>query len=122
MALLNGECGGVLPASVIFHEIEDVDSEGNTYITKPTIYQIIQELVNHFGGEQLGKIIISDIDNQARQVMRWTGSTPLYYYEEQGGTKLFTTSISNLPQKTSYTQYNYGENIGYTLTDFTYPG
>ena len=25
MALLNGECGGVLPASVIFHEVEDVD-------------------------------------------------------------------------------------------------
>jgi len=25
MALLNGECGGVLPSSVVFHEVEDID-------------------------------------------------------------------------------------------------
>jgi len=28
MALLNGECGGTLPASVTFSEIEDINSEG----------------------------------------------------------------------------------------------
>jgi len=50
MALLNGECGGTLPASVTFHEVEDIDENGNIQITEPTIYQIIQELVNHFGG------------------------------------------------------------------------
>jgi len=42
MALLNGECGGVLPASVVFHEMEDIDANGDTVITQPTIFQIIQ--------------------------------------------------------------------------------
>ena len=124
MALLNGECGGTLPASVVFHEVEEVDENGNIYITKPTIYRIIQELVNHFGGEQLGKIIISDIDNQIKQVMKWNGSTPIYYYESYNkGQKfnLFTTELSRVSEG-SYTQYNYGDDVGYILTDFTYPG
>jgi len=82
MALLNGECGGTLPAAVIFSEIEDVNENGVKVISQPTIYQIIQEIVNHFGGEQLGKIIISDIDNQIKKVMKWTGSVPLYLYSE----------------------------------------
>lgn len=125
MALLNGQCGGILPASTIFHQVEEIDDEGNTYITKPTIHKIIQELVNHFGGEQIGKIIISDIENQAKQVMKWVGSTPLYYYQniEKGvTTNLFTTSLSRLPNSNYKKQYNYGQDVGYILTDFTYPG
>lgn len=124
MALLNGQCGGVLPASVVFHEIEQSDEEGNTYITKPTIHQIIRELVNHFGGEQLGKIIINDIDNKIRQVVKWNGSTPIYYYEYQDNrqkSNLFTTQLSRVSES-NYTQYNSGDDIGYILTDFTYPG
>jgi len=42
MALLNGECGGTLPASIILSEIEDVDEEGESVISKPTLYRIIQ--------------------------------------------------------------------------------
>ena len=61
MALLNGECGGTLSASTVFHEIEDVDEDGTVTISNPTIFQIIQELVHHFGGEQIGKILISNI-------------------------------------------------------------
>jgi len=61
MALLNGECGGLLPATTIFHEVEDISATGDSYIRNPTIYQIIQELVNHFGNEDLNKIIISDL-------------------------------------------------------------
>jgi hypothetical protein len=38
MCLLNGECGGVIPASVTFHEIEDIDEDGNSVINNPTIY------------------------------------------------------------------------------------
>lgn len=50
MALLNGECGGIIPAAVNFHEVESTDDYGNITVSKPTIVQIIQELVNHFGG------------------------------------------------------------------------
>jgi len=50
MCLLNGDCGGTFPASVIFDTYETIDENGDAVIERPTIYQIIQELVNHFGG------------------------------------------------------------------------
>ena len=128
MALLNGECGGVLPASVTFHEIEDIDENGEIQIIEPTIYQIIQELVNHFGGEQLGKIIISDVDSRIKKVMKWTGSTPLFLYQEfsDDGTvyNSFSTNyddFSDKPQQEKIQSFSYGQDIGYILTDFVYP-
>lgn len=131
MALLNGECGGTLPASVTFNEIEDIDEDGNIQVTEPTIYQIIQELVNHFGGEQLGKIIISDIDSKIKKVMKWTGSTPLYLYQEPAtdGTiyNSFSTNYNELVARQAQghgtiKEFSYGQDIGYILTDFVYPG
>ena len=131
MALLNGECGGTLPASVTFNEIEDIDEDGNIQVTQPTIYQIIQELVNHFGGEQLGKIIISDIDSKIKKVMKWTGSTPLYLYQEPAadGTiyNSFNTNYNELAARQAQghgtiKEFSYGQDIGYILTDFVYPG
>ena len=129
MALLNGECGGILPASIILSEIEDINEEGESVISKPTLYRIIQQLVNHFGGEQLGKIIISDIDNEAREVMKWTGSTPLYYYTSvQEGHPYYSFStnynefIGRGISPDDIKQFNYGDDVGYILTDFSYPG
>ena len=131
MALLNGECGGTLPASVVFNEIEDIDEDGNIQVTEPTVYQIIQELVNHFGGEQLGRIIISDIDSKIKKVMKWTGATPLYLYQEPAadGTiySSFSTNYSELAARQArgggtIKEFSYGQDIGYILTDFVYPG
>ena len=126
MALLNGECGGTLPASIIFHQVEDIDENGQIYIRQPTIYQIIQELVNHFGGQQLGKIIISDIDDKIKKVMKWTGSTPLYLYRslQDGQLRNHFSTNYNEAQKGSGTiqEFEYGQDVGYILTDFVYPG
>ena len=80
MVLLDGSVGGALPASVSFHQIEVEDNEGKIYYEYPTISQIIREAVNHFGGEQLSKIIISDIDDRIKAVMKWIGNTPIYMY------------------------------------------
>lgn len=126
MALLNGECGGILPASIIFHEVQDINENGQITIRQPTIYQIIQELVNHFGGQQLGKIIISDIDDKIKKVMKWTGSTPLYLYqsiENNQPQNHFSTNYNEAKKGTgTIKQFQYGEDVGYILTDFTYPG
>ena len=70
MCLLNGECGGTIPAATQFDQYETIDEKGMYKIEKPLISQIIRELVNHFGGEQIGKIIISDIDNRLKTVMK----------------------------------------------------
>ena len=123
MALLNGECGGTFPASVMFHEVEDIDEDGNIQIIQPTIYQIIQELVNHFGGEQIGKIIISDIDNKAKKVMKWIGSTPFYYYKQEVNGVFQNFFNVNYPQNAEdITSIYYGQDVGYVVTDFIYPG
>ena len=125
MCLLNGECGGTLPSSVTFHEYETVDENGDIILTYPTIYQIIQELVNHFGGEQLSRIIISDIDTRVKKVMKWVGSSPLYIIKKvSGGVTQYipTTDGATAAAEGNYTMYEYGEDIGYIYTDFTYPG
>ena len=124
MCLLNGECGGVIPASTVFHEYETVNEDGEYVILQPTIYQIIQEVVNHFGGEQLGKIIISDLDTRIKKVMKWIGSSPLYIIEQTNGSSIQytpTTDGAEAAAAGAYKMYEYGSDIGYIYTDFIYP-
>ena len=124
MALLNGEAGGVIPASVVFHEYETLDPETGRYIIqKPTIVQIIREVVNHFGGEQLGKIIISDLDTRVKKVMKWTGSTPLYYYrdtEDINGSNYYKCQEDS--SLIEIKRYENGQDVGFIYSDFYYPG
>ena len=119
MCLLDGECGGTIPASTQFDEYETIDENGNYIIEKPTIEQIIREGVNHFGGEQLGKILISDIDSRIKMVMRWVGTTPLYLIQENNNYTM-TTNYEQAHGK-AYKMYEYGQDVGYIYTDFTYP-
>ena len=119
MCLLNGECGGTIPASTQFDEYETLDENGEWVIEKPVIVQIIRELVNHFGGEQLSKIIISDLDTRIKKVMKWTGSTPLYLIEETQDSALLTTTR---PADNVYKEmFSYGDDVGFIYTDFIYP-
>ena len=124
MCLLNGDCGGTLPSSVTFSEKEYLDSNGETQIEKVLIYQIIQELVNHFGGEQLSKIIISDVDTRLRQVMKWTGANPVYIKHDDSQSWDITENeeyVKSQADAAKYVRYSTGMDIGYIYTDFTYP-
>ena len=127
MCLLNGECGGVLPASITFSEIETSSNLSDEIkIEQPTIYQIIQELVNHWGGEQLGKILISDIEERIKQVVRWNGEESIFLIDkgvqETTGVRNFSYCFGEPPASGKYKEYVNGEDIGYFFTDFTYPG
>ena len=116
MVLLNGECGGTLPATVVFNEIE-YNSDGT--VDKPTIFQLIQEAVNHYGEIDLNKIIISDIDLEVRQVMKWTGDTPIYQtltYKDGKHSYLYSFTYSAAAK-----QISYGDDVGYIYVPFTYP-
>ena len=62
MCLLNGSRGGVIPAYVTFDTVDEITPSGAIETKKIPIYQIIQELVNHFGNIPLDKIIIKDVD------------------------------------------------------------
>ena len=123
MVLLNGECGGTFPASVTFDRLDEYDENTKTTITKQVpIYQIIQELVNHFGEIPLGQILINDIDLEIRQVMKWVGNVPLYQYisiKDNLESYEYTTVLKT--KKTPTKIFENGEDVGYIYTDFVYP-
>lgn len=125
MCLLNGFAGGTIPAATDLHLIDTLDEDGNPITIYPTIYQIIQELVHHWGGEQLGKIIISDLDNRVKRVMKWNLNKPLYYIEAAGN-DFYATSESELEKykdtQSTVSVFSKGKDVGYVYTDFIFPG
>ena len=115
MCLLDGSVGGILPASTTFHESLIALDNGDIEIRYPTIFQIIFEAVNHWGKELAENIIINDIDEQIRQLVRYMGESPIYFTDDY-------TSFSYTPSQKFSIKKIYGEDVGYKYTDFTYPG
>ena len=120
MCLLNGDCGGTISSSVEFDRYDTVDENGEWITVRPTIYQIILELVNHFGEEDMSRILIDDVDTRVKQCMKWIGNTPLFIYETEGGTISVTTDEASAPSGSE--KYEYGDDAGFIYTDFTFPG
>lgn len=117
MCLLDGTVGGTFPASVTFHESYIYDNEGNLTIVNPTIFQIIYEAVNHWGGEAIENIIISDLEETVRLLVKYIGGKPIYFNNDY--TSFDFTPSENFPEAN---MISYGEDAGYRLVDFTYPG
>ena len=118
-ALLNGDMGGVIPATTNFSEIEYLNAAGETYKTqKILIKDIIRDLVVNYGGELGENVLISDIPDTAVKKLRWIGSKPLYLITEKNKKQLTT----EIPKVTQYRAFNYGQDIGYANEPFTYPG
>lgn len=131
MCLLNGFAGGTIPAAADLHLLDTLDEDGNPITIYPTMYQIIQELVHHWGEQQLGKIIISDLDNRVKRVMRWNLNKPLYYIEAGNNDFYFASEeewktaiqeFENAGTAISTSVFSKGRDVGYVYTDFTYPG
>lgn len=115
MCLLDGTAGGTFPASVTFHESLVMLDNGDMEIQYPTIYQIIYEAVNHWGGEAIENIVISDIDEEVKQLVKWMGDTPVYFNEDYSGMRF--DDNDQFPH-----MFTYGQDVGYQMTSFTYPG
>ena len=78
MCLLNGTVAGSLPAAMNVDTMITIDEiTGEAITKKATIKQIIKELVNHWGGEQLGNILITGIPDNVLSVREWISSLPL---------------------------------------------
>lgn len=117
MCLLDGSVGGMLPASVTFHEIYNEDENGDIYVTNPTIFQIIQESVVHYGKENISNVVINDLDNVTKMLVKYNGDTPIWFSDDYNSFVISDTAIEGFPNR-----YSYGQDIGYMETDFTYPG
>ena len=117
MCLLDGTVGGTFPASVTFHESYIYDNDGNLTMVNPTIFQIIYEAVNHWGGEAMENIIISDLEETVRLLVKYIGGKPIYFNNDY--TSFDFTPSADFPESN---MVSYGEDAGYRLVDFTYPG
>ena len=115
MCLLDGTAGGTLPASTTFHESLVTLDNGDVEIHYPTIFQIIYEAVNHWGGEAVENIIITDIDDEAKMLVKYIGDKPIYFSNDY-------QSLSFESQEDYPHMFTYGQDAGYKYTEFTYPG
>lgn len=116
MCLLDGTAGGTLPASVTFHESLIQLDNGDVEIQYPTIFQIIYEAVNHWGGEAIENIIITDIDEEVKMLVKYMGTNPIYFSRDYSSFS-FEYDEEKFPNLCIY-----GQDAGYKYTDFTWPG
>ena len=115
MCLLDGTAGGTLPASITFHESLVQLDNGDVEIQYPTIFQIIYEAVNHWGGEAIENMIITDIDEEIKMLVRYMGDKPVYFSDDYQS--LSFEARGDYPH-----MFSYGQDAGYKYTNFTYPG
>ena len=119
MCLLNGEVGGNLPATVVFSEIDAVAADGTYTKEYPLIKDIVQTLVGQYGGISVDKIIINDVPDTMKKILKWSQEQTLYQYQVNGTYFLDTTVPTGIvPSQT----YSYNENIGYEIVPYTWPG
>ena len=125
MCLLNGTAGGVIPASTNFESYDTLGPDGDLHTEYIKINQIIPEMVNHFGGEDLNRIIVNDVPDRIKQVVRWISSNPLFLYRNLNNpNNSFYTTIQTQESITGYSKssFSYGFDCGYSFMEFVYPG
>lgn len=121
MAMLNGDVGGMLPGVVRFDSMDTQTKDGVWVEQKVLVYNIISELVNHYGGEDLNNIVIDDVPLRLRKIMKWVGDTPLYgqitSQDTVSGPEIWTFSLNEPDNGVTYT-FDYGADVGYIYSDF----
>ena len=119
MAMLNGDVGGTLPSTVIFDSMDTQLPNGQYIEKKVLIYNIIQELVHHYGGEDLNRIVIEGVPLRIRRIMQWIGDKPIYQThtgENFNSNGYGFTTNENAPNIIK--KYQKGDDIGYIMDDF----
>ena len=128
MCLLNGTVGGTLPSTVQFDIMTTQLADGTITEQKVLYYNIIRELVHHWGEESLNNIIIQDVPLRIRRVMQWNNSqqdiylVKEYMSDDSGGnieTQLYINeSDFNKDGVVAYNKYSLGDRVGYIYDDF----
>lgn len=122
MSMLNGDVGGIIPASTIFDSIDTQSSTGQFISQKVTVYELIENVVNHFGNEDLCNIVIEDVDLKIRRVVRWTAENTLYLVKtyENGVFSYYTATIEKPGENADFIEVKQGDDCGYVYDDFVY--
>ena len=103
-----------------WEEVPNASLVGQSISIKQRIFDIIQSVVHFYGGESISKIYINDIPLEIKNVLRYVGTGALYYNSATGVYTMDSTQID--PNSTTWKTFEYNDEIGYTYTDFVYPG
>ena len=118
MTLLNGVAGGTLSALTNFDTSYTYKEDGSIIQEKVKIINIIKEVVNHLGKEPLTNIFINDLEDTARRLIKYSGTTPIHFSEDYSS--FIICNDTEKPDNFIYTFYQ-NDDIGYMETDFYYP-
>lgn len=122
--MLNGDVGGDIPAATVFSENELYNADASQReVEKILIKDIIKYLVVDFGGEHPGNVIIEDVPDTIRKVMKWSGEKDLYYYDSPN--KIFVTEVQTDANGNAIEPsqiFEFGQDCGYVIEPFCYPG
>lgn len=136
MCGLNGYVGGKFPAAVILDTMDTQNASGEYVTQKVKICDIIQELVHHYGGEPLENIVIEDVPERIKRVVKWMGNNPLWLEARKSeNDDIYYQAYLQKPDQTSgslslstgetlnvWTQCNQNEDCGYVYDDLVYTG
>ena len=123
MCLLNGDAGGKLPSTVQFDIMTTQLADGTITEQKVLYYNIITELVHHWGGEDLNNIIIQDVPLRIKKVMQWNGENPVYLEKTINENAIIENYQFHLEYEEGkdLSRYDQGDDIGYVYADFIPP-
>lgn len=126
MCGLNGVVGGTFQSVTILDEVDTQNASGQFVSEKVLVYDIIQEVVHHFGGEDLNNIVIEDVPLRIKRVMKWAGDNPIWMVpaentSAQAGNLWYSVEMEEPSNKPSGTlQIVNGTDAGYIFDDFYY--
>lgn len=122
---LSGDVGGKFPNTITLDQVDTQNVNGGYVAEKVLIYDLIEELVHHWGGEDLNNIVIEDVPKRVKQVLQWGGDNPCWLIPREGAdaaSRWYDIYLDkpegDLPAGTL--QIPNGSDIGYEYTDFIY--
>ena len=115
MLKLSGDIGGLFTSTTILDEKDTLDDSGAWISKKVLIYDLIQELVHHFGGEPLENIVIKDVPLKIKKIVKWTGDVPLYLILQEEG---YLPSLKKPENTSAHIKILSGQDVGYIYSDF----
>ena len=89
----------------------------HTAIENPTLYEIIYYIVRTFGEEAPSNIIINDLEQTAKMLMKYRGDSPIYFNDDYTS----FTFVEPSTKDAVYHKFVYNQDVGYKTTPLTYP-
>ena len=114
MSMLNGDIGGVIPASWDFGKESITLADGSIQTNYIPIKEIIRQAVHEFAQEEWQNIIVNDLDDYGLELLGYIGEEPAYYIIEVNSSSENSSEVKQITLDGSMLCYDENDNE-YTL-------